>query len=703
MKYMVVLLSLCVLPLAHGADVIVFHALEDIASNTDYSVCTSTPFDFTNQIFLVCDSNPKRLSLLGENYPYVHNFILLDGEAKDFKSGSLTRAKGYTRPIAPTTRRDQETPGEACITNLTILGPAPWPATVQASARDIDRLGARHFVEVEGTVGSVLRDATNAAWNWIILRTPTGTIRAAMTEHDYPYASLLPLVDAEVRLRGITHESTTWRKFLGYHVILFGADGIVTLRPTPEPFDAPPLTDHRVLHRQQLRGTVLGCSISRVFIQDANGRFISLSPQEGCRMPAVGSVIAASGFASLAPMGYQLTETVIRVDRKAASLPPPIAEPTDPERMFATALGNEIADAALYGKLIRLRGTVANSQESIRTDEKILLECGKRTISVDVRHLAKDLVDIPVHGCEIDVSGICLSDFEVDVTNIVFPKFNGFVLVPRTANDIVIVRHPPWWTPFRLLCVIAVLVVFLLIILVWNRMLKILSERRGHELYREQIESARADLKVEERTHLAIELHDSISQTLTGVALQIDAATRTGKTNPSATEKFLETARTMLASCRQELRCCIWDLKSRTFDEQDMTEAVQKTLAPHIGSTDLQIRFNVPRTILSESAAHDTLRIIRELAVNALRHGHASHLRVAGEYRDGLVRFSVRDDGTGFDQSTVLGPADGHFGLQGIRERIKGRNGTMEIDSSPGRGTKVTVTLMADEKGDDEK
>jgi len=111
----------------------------------------------------------------------------------------------------------------------------------------------------------------------------------------------------------------------------------------------------------------------------------------------------------------------------------------------------------------------------------------------------------------------------------------------------------------------------------------------------------------------------------------------------------------------------------------------------------------VPRTILSESAAHDTLRIIRELATNALRHGQARLLRIAGEYRDGLVRFSVRDDGTGFDPSTARGPADGHFGLQGIRERVKDRNGELVIESAPGQGTKVTVTLMADEKDDDEK
>ena len=199
-----------------------------------------------------------------------------------------------------------------------------------------------------------------------------------------------------------------------------------------------------------------------------------------------------------------------------------------------------------------------------------------------------------------------------------------------------------------------------------------------------------------------MELHDSISQTLTGVALQIDAAQGSERSNPTAAAKFLENARAMLASCRQELRCCIWDLKSRTFEEKDMTEALQKTLGPHLNETKLQVRFNVPRSVLTESSAHDTLRIVRELVINAIRHGHAKNIRIAGECRNAIVRFSVKDDGCGFSEVDVPGPSQGHFGLQGIRERIGNSNGLMEIESTPGKGTKVTVSFLADEKDEDE-
>ena len=166
---------------------------------------------------------------------------------------------------------------------------------------------------------------------------------------------------------------------------------------------------------------------------------------------------------------------------------------------------------------------------------------------------------------------------------------------------------------------------------------------------------------------------------------------------------FLATARSMLASCRQELRCCIWDLRARTFEEQDLNEAIRQTLAPHIGDMPLLIRFHVQRSILSESIAHDILRIIRELAVNAVRHGRASQIKVFGECRDGAVRFCIKDNGCGFDQSAAPGPAEGHFGLSGIRERVKRRNGEMSIESRAGEGTSVTITLAIDGKERDEQ
>ena len=133
-----------------------------------------------------------------------------------------------------------------------------------------------------------------------------------------------------------------------------------------------------------------------------------------------------------------------------------------------------------------------------------------------------------------------------------------------------------------------------------------------------------------------------------------------------------------------------------------MTEAVERTIAPHTADAEVTVRFNVPREKLSESTTHAILRIIRELVVNAIRHGQADQIRIAGEYHDGLVSFSVRDNGRGFDPATAPGPEQGHFGLLGIRERLDEFNGTLTIESESGNGSRISAMLNA-EKDQDEQ
>ena len=153
-------------------------------------------------------------------------------------------------------------------------------------------------------------------------------------------------------------------------------------------------------------------------------------------------------------------------------------------------------------------------------------------------------------------------------------------------------------------------------------------------------------------------------------------------------------------------------LRGDTFVNPNLYIPNDDTAIYDIGNIPLLIRFSIPRAILSESLTHDMLRIIRELAVNAVRHGKASQIKVFGECQGNLVRFCVKDNGCGFDPATSPGPAQGHFGLSGIRERVERRNGEMRIESNgracrpataDGKGTSVTVSLRIGEEERDEQ
>ena len=149
----------------------------------------------------------------------------------------------------------------------------------------------------------------------------------------------------------------------------------------------------------------------------------------------------------------------------------------------------------------------------------------------------------------------------------------------------------------------------------------------------------------------------------------------------------------MLNSCRTELRQCLFDLRSDTLEEQDFSIAIRKTLDQLETSASIAIRFNVPRQRLKDTTAHAILAIVRELTGNAIRHGGATDVRIAGCIDPGRILFSVKDNGCGFDPEKCDGPIQGHFGLEGIRNRLEKLDGTFTIDSKPGDGTKATISI----------
>ena len=592
--------------------------------------------------------------------------------------------------------------GEYTADKLKVLDRQPLPEAVETTARRVT--AGEHdyaFVRLRGVIASVTSDELDPKWNWFVLRTESGAVSVSVLSRIIPLDVLRSFVNADVELTALATPFSSWRKPLGSHLLVTEASAIKVVRNAPaDPFSAPPLASASVPHRQCISGMVIAASHTRFFIRTPDGRILAVHPAEGQPLPNAGRKVRVSGFAEMDPFRLRLTDAVVRVEPDNPT-PLPKATEITAEDLFTTDFMRNAVNTDFHGRTVRIRGTVAGVPFSEPSAGIFRLDCDGRPVTADLSGLAGSPDADLKPGTQIEIAGLCLAEFENVTSTVAFPPFKGFTILPRAASDVRILARPPWWTPFRLLCVIAGLLAVIVAILIWNRALNILSERRGRELYREQIEHAGAELKVEERTRLAVELHDSISQTLTGVSLQIDSAISAGGGRLGPVLQMLTTARQMLTSCRRELRCCLWDLRSRTFEEKDMTEAVRRTVAPHSGEAEISVRFNVPRQILSESTAHTVLRIVRELTVNAIRHGKASQIRIAGELRDGIIHFSVRDNGCGFDPESAPGPAQGHFGLLGIRERLSQSKGALEIQSAAGKGTKITVSLSAGEFKDE--
>ena len=600
----------------------------------------------------------------------------------DFSGRTDLRRWDRVRLIGRATSRKNTTPSLfAEKIELISHNHPPLPAVASGSSiRDGSLL--YKLTRVKGVIASFIPDDLDTKYRWITLRTATGPVMVTVSGKWIGSKSLDRLVDAEVEITGLVIPATGWRSHLGNWLTLSDDDRLnVITPPRADPFSAPLLTDASPLHRQRTEGRVIAVRRDRFYLREDSRRLIAVVPEAGMEMPRSGSRVTAVGFADFGLFNLRLTEALIRCD-STEDTPAETPEPIDGDRLFKSLGASPVVNPAYNGKLIQTTGTVINVADAPNFGPHLLIKCASQTLVADLSSVSDQKFRIPETGSTISITGLCLAEFENTMSSVRFPRFRQFTIIPRREADIRILSRPPWWTPFRLLILALSLGLLVILSFIWSILLKLKSERRGKELYEEKIDHALAEQKVEERTRLSVELHDSVSQTLTGVALQLDGGE-------------IETAKTMLASCRGELRRCLWDLRSRTFEEKDMTEAVTRTISPHLNGVEATVRFNVPRERLSESLTHAILRIIRELIVNAIRHGQAKHIRIAGEMHENTVSFSVTDDGCGFDPETAPGPEQGHFGLLGIRERIEDFNGTLKIASAPDKGAKFTVTLLA--------
>lgn len=661
-------------------------------------------FDVTGFVAFVCDGKTTRIDLVeGESH---HQFWFSTTADCPVRSGDLARLRGHLGPSPENIRREITSPLAPYVDRADSLGKAPSRHYDEISGvRLICGDFTNASVSVRGVVSGAHRDELNANWNWFILRTQTAKVFVATPDRENSLETLKGLADAEVTVCGSAMPSPRLKGLSRFQLLVVGDRGIVcTKRPPADPYALPDLADgiRRMVdpnprepvsvHRNLIHGIVMGRGNDRLFVRTAGDVFCSVVPLSAHPEIGPGCRISAAGFFEYELSGIAFTDAHIRLDSPDRD-PLPSGKTIDARILSPASKGNLPFNATCYGEAVTICGTVANSAESVRHDGIIRLICGDHAVSVDVRSAIGD-IPLPLEkGCGLSVTGIPFGDQASSRTSNDFPVFTGFTIYPRVPEDVVIVSRPSWWTPARLMGVILALTVLIVAILIWNRSLAVLSDRRGKQLYAEAIAHTKAEMKVEERTHLAVELHDAMSQTLTGVALQIDSARLANRGGNARVGQVLEVAKSMLASCRRELHNCLWDLRSRTFEEKDMTEAVTRTLAPYSDGVDISVRFNVPREIFEESQSHAILRMVRELAVNAIDHGHATRLWIAGEHHDGTVSFSVRDNGRGFDPTAVPGPRQGHFGLQGIRERLEKLDGNLEIHSEPGGGTKVSVRL----------
>src|ERR1019366_7499357 len=407
------------------------------------------------------------------------------------------------------------------------------------------------------------------------------------------------LVAAHVRVRGTAAEAhnRSLRQLIAAEVYVPAlADFVVEQAETINPFNEPviPLNglaqyrrDNSLSRQVHVRGTVtlqrLGESL---FLQDATGGLQVQSREPSSFSP--GQVIEAVGFPSFDNFLPVLQDAAFRTTPE-----PRVALRPNPASVA------EFQNGLHHAELVSLEGKVMDravrpmrrpGTDVLGTRTTLVLQSSNVifTAEADEPRGEGALSTIPI-GSSVLVNGVCLTEIDSD------GKMKSFRLLLGSPPDVRIVRKPSWLTPQRLLVGLAILGSVLILIVSWTVMLSrknsalnyLIHERekaqvelqQAHDQLEHRVKEPTAQLKFQitarkeselqfkgvlaERTRLAQELHDTVEQTLTGIALQLDTAAKLYERDANNALHHLELARTLMAKSQVEARRSVWDLRSR--------------------------------------------------------------------------------------------------------------------------------------------
>lgn len=205
------------------------------------------------------------------------------------------------------------------------------------------------------------------------------------------------------------------------------------------------------------------------------------------------------------------------------------------------------------------------------------------------------------------------------------------------------------------------------------------------------------DIQERERQLVSYEIHDGLAQYLTGALMHLHAFQHAGRAEPAGRE--LDASIRLIEAAVDESRRLIGGLRPPALDELGIAAAVESLVADaRTEIADVSFTCDLSGDRLPAPLETTIFRIVQESLSNVRRHAAATAARVRVVRRDGLVDVEVHDDGRGFDPAGV--PED-RFGLEGIRQRCRLLGVEPRIESAPGQGTTISVSLPVSEPAAD--
>ena len=200
-----------------------------------------------------------------------------------------------------------------------------------------------------------------------------------------------------------------------------------------------------------------------------------------------------------------------------------------------------------------------------------------------------------------------------------------------------------------------------------------------------------------ERLRLSLDLHDGPIQTIVASQLELKTCSLyVSRNRLDEAEAKMESTMKALGESVRDLRRIVHDLNPPSMSEQGLIASIEEYVSGVEKNDGIECQFDVNDLggMLDTSMEKGIYYVIREALTNVRKHSGASKVHVSIKTDDGKLTVTITDNGHGFDINTTdIESEDGHIGIRSMRERTKIMNGSLSIESEPGKGTVVTLIV----------
>ncbi len=224
------------------------------------------------------------------------------------------------------------------------------------------------------------------------------------------------------------------------------------------------------------------------------------------------------------------------------------------------------------------------------------------------------------------------------------------------------------------------------------RLLSTIANQVGIAIERARLAEESTRLaRAEERARIAREIHDTLAQDLTAIALHIEGGLNQLERDPQRARERLEQALTLCRASLEEARRSVLDLRTLPLAGKSLVEALGAMGRAFTAESGIRAQVHADIDLrLPLRVEAELFRIAQEALANVRRHAHATDVAITVRARGPRVQLVVRDDGQGFDAAAGQ---EGRYGVLGMRERARVLGGALRIEGRAGRGTMVRVTV----------